>query len=126
MPTWYCNDNDRCIVVGVTNGVHYVGVIQRPDGYGGYNTQFQINNEISSYHIHFLPGSTRVTAVNYYAQQTQPTGDTIYRDPDGTQTLRAIIQNELDTAHFPNHHRLFNLFRQAIADVPKLPNNELQ
>lgn len=127
MAYWRCDDNEFCIRVGAQNGVEYRHVIQRDDNHGGYNAEFYINNTGSSYHIHFRRGGTRVTAVNYYAQRTQTSGQQIYADDiQNARTLREIISNDLEPTHFQNHHQLFNHFRSVVNNTAKRRDHELE
>jgi hypothetical protein len=71
-------------VTAAAGGLSWVGVIQRNDGYGGFNVSFAVANSAVRYHVHFKRGSKKVNAVRYKASSNDNGRNiVVYRDDQG-------------------------------------------
>lgn len=93
----------------------YQGCIQHDDGRGGYNCEFRCpNSPLVRYHIHFARGGTRVRAIRYYSQPSVEGNNLYVDDSNNPRNLREIINGDLSSERWHNHHELLNHFRSAI------------
>src|SRR5262245_29215023 len=126
---WYYEDHLSAVTAGANAAVVWGGVIQRQDGYEGYNTKFGVTGSIASYHVHFRAGTTLVTTVRYFPQPSaQGNNVTIFDsknagDPNTRKDL-ATLAGWLNTNHYPNHANLMNNLAAAIP-AARLPNGEI-
>jgi hypothetical protein len=119
---WNAGDNDASITTG-TAGLNFGGVIQKPDAYGGYNTQFSIHGSTALYHVHFFSGGKRVSIVRYFATSASQ-GNNIIKWHSGDKLNFNALRNECGI-QYPNHQTLLELFHAAIADADTTRSGEL-
>jgi hypothetical protein len=126
----YDNDAAPAVTAGVNAQIAYVRVIERNDNLGGYNVMFSVAASLALYHVHFNRGGTQVNAVRYFPQPNVQ-GDNVVRfiDGGGDPAERSSLQSlayYCRKQEFPNHETLLTNLRNAIANVPRQPNGELQ
>lgn len=119
--SYFYSDGDAAVTAGANGNITYGGVIQRPDGHGGYNVSFNITGSLAYYHVHFARGGTRVEVVRYFSGAGGE-GNNIMRRNGTAQTLSNLAH---ECGGFPNHQALLNNIKNACAGVPRTPSQEL-
>ena len=111
--------------VRVTAGVAGIGaanVIQRVDGYGGYNVSFSVPGALDIYHVHFFAGGCRVSVVRHKASATAE-GSNIVRWNSGTKKRMGQLAN--DCSNYANHFALLTNLATSIAAAGRTANGEI-
>lgn len=122
---WNCEDDAKIVKDAAENGVTWAGIITRDDGYGGYNTNWRINNSLYYLHVHFKQNGTRVNVIRSKSSSSDPGGDNLIKFNDKDKPL-SLSDLAFQCNEFPNHKTMLLNIKAAMQGVKRNARNELE